>query len=980
MNNILFATLSFYCLYRFLQFNLVKHIIFQQGGIRPKTFFKDSAGNITFVEPLSLLLHAGRIFEGVFLFMLGYKTEWWQPFMYYVLGWVFMLILYRIIHIVTIKLQRPNLVWLTMVSIIGIPICIFFMFYNLQGKEMVLSSRFFLIAAITLIILAIILLIWGNSVIGKPSGARPNIPNSSLTKLSFICLCLFIAGLYCFWQINHLVTLLLIGILLLYKLWGLYKSSEKIRALKICKYYKKRKLLDPSYSQDVILKGTVSDYSRYYSGWSDERIKSFDSILTKRLASDKDLTIKELINLIFDFEDTYFPKNKAKRDKAIEQAYNQLLGEKTVLKKSGVSIVKIVWQHDKWNILLGTILFWNAGQRMNPPGDNINLDSPAGLINLVAALIEIFLFFLVFRWVQKKFGLYFGRYTWYAIAGVAVVTLMLLCHFIPAILELHELGLCLMLIGLFVLGIVITKKVWFKVAKQVEHNPKKEATKTVNWIFYKGGPQEPNNEKIKKSLSLFQKLSQNIFKFPSQKKLKYYILSSVFVIVAIIIFLVKFPSHTSANNPSQVAITPHDSIFTKDATEIYKNTVKSTVTIETDLARGSGFFVGDGIIATNYHVMKGAKYAHCYTNDSITRYKIEGYIGVYKSADLILLKVSGLNRPPIKLSDAKLEIGQKIYVIGSPKGLAATISDGIVSALRNFVGNRYIQITAPISPGSSGGPVLNSRGELIGVSKASIEEGQNLNFAIPIEYLKSLLNTVENKVFPITKLNTPEGEELEFVKNLKSVKIGTQNWTVENLDVTTFCNGDPIPEAQSLEEWIEAGKLGKPMRCSFSVDLGDNKVLNEKDGNDFGLNLNDHYSVIHGFYKQILLSKNFPQACISMSGILYNWYAIKDSRGLAPQGWHIPASDEWTTLINYLGGVDVAGKKMQSISGFFALPAAYRDQAGSYSLDLASIKFWSKTDCGNNQAFSVSLTLGSSNAVSSGYEKNYGFSVRCVKD
>ena len=191
----------------------------------------------------------------------------------------------------------------------------------------------------------------------------------------------------------------------------------------------------------------------------------------------------------------------------------------------------------------------------------------------------------------------------------------------------------------------------------------------------------------------------------------------------------------------------------QDASLIYKNTVNSTVTIITDDgSQGSGFFVAPNIIATNYHVMEGATNASCYLNNSDTEYKIDGYVGIDKSVDLILLKVSTLNKPAIKLAVATASIGQKVYVIGSPQGLPATISDGIISGMRDFEGNKLLQMTASISPGSSGGPVLNSNGELLGISVSQLTEGQNLNFAIPKSYLQILLDFKKDTPIALSSL------------------------------------------------------------------------------------------------------------------------------------------------------------------------------------------------------------------------------------
>lgn len=202
------------------------------------------------------------------------------------------------------------------------------------------------------------------------------------------------------------------------------------------------------------------------------------------------------------------------------------------------------------------------------------------------------------------------------------------------------------------------------------------------------------------------------------------------------------------------------SCFSQDATAIYNKSVGSTVTIETDNGLGSGFFVAPNIIATNYHVIEGATEAICYVNNSTTKYKIEGYVAADQNVDLILLKVLSLNKPALQMSTETVSPGQQVYVLGSPKGLPATISDGIVSGMRDFEGYKLIQMTAPISPGSSGGPVLNSKGQLIGISVMQLTEGQNLNFAIPKSYLELLIQFKKNEAIPISSLyNSSSGYE-----------------------------------------------------------------------------------------------------------------------------------------------------------------------------------------------------------------------------
>ena len=194
--------------------------------------------------------------------------------------------------------------------------------------------------------------------------------------------------------------------------------------------------------------------------------------------------------------------------------------------------------------------------------------------------------------------------------------------------------------------------------------------------------------------------------------------------------------------------------YSQDAISIYKNLINSTVTIETDNNIGSGFFVGPNIIATNFHVIDNTENAYCVISNSSLRHRIDGYLAVDKNVDLVLLKVSSIDMPSVKLSPSKVIVGQKIFVIGSPKGLSATISEGIISALRDVEGNKIIQMTAPISPGSSGGPVFNSSGELVGISVSQIRDGQNLNFAIPKSYLESLLKYKRESPQSISEINS----------------------------------------------------------------------------------------------------------------------------------------------------------------------------------------------------------------------------------
>jgi len=187
--------------------------------------------------------------------------------------------------------------------------------------------------------------------------------------------------------------------------------------------------------------------------------------------------------------------------------------------------------------------------------------------------------------------------------------------------------------------------------------------------------------------------------------------------------------------------------YGQTAEQIAKEVFESTVLLVMEDANGqptslgSGFFVSNGIIASNLHVIENASRGYVRVIGSETRYNIDGITGIDSKRDLALLKISIPQSLSLNFgnSDA-IQVGETVYAVGNPLGLEGTFSQGIISGIRNIGSDKLLQITAPISPGSSGGPVLNSNGDVIGISVATFSSGQNLNFAIPINYLKKLLD------------------------------------------------------------------------------------------------------------------------------------------------------------------------------------------------------------------------------------------------
>jgi uncharacterized protein (TIGR02145 family) len=249
-------------------------------------------------------------------------------------------------------------------------------------------------------------------------------------------------------------------------------------------------------------------------------------------------------------------------------------------------------------------------------------------------------------------------------------------------------------------------------------------------------------------------------------------------------------------------------------------------------------------------------------------------------------------------------------------------------------------------------------------------------------------------VFISCDTSKSENESVDSVEVLQTeVKIGNQVWMLKNLDVDTFRNGDSIPEAKTNKEWLIAGSEGNPVWCHYQNNL--------KAGKKYGK--------------------------------LYNWFAVVDPRGLAPIGWHVPSDEEWTILIDYLGGEEKAGVKMKSKkswrkvspystdfcsncsswndeyrskvpchvckdtrfvnvkvdendilgnneSGFTGLPGGYRNYGGHYD-NIGLIGYWwSSTEFSTH--FACIRYLGNYYGIACrdyGSKKN-GFSVRCLRD
>ena len=180
--------------------------------------------------------------------------------------------------------------------------------------------------------------------------------------------------------------------------------------------------------------------------------------------------------------------------------------------------------------------------------------------------------------------------------------------------------------------------------------------------------------------------------------------------------------------------------------ELVRRIKPSAVAIETfdsrneKLSRGSGFFVETDRIVTNRHVLEGAYRAEIHSSTG-TVYPVKGVLAVDAEGDIALLKIDAPANQirPLPLDKTSPQEGESVVVIGNPLGLEGSVTNGIVSAVRDIpTFGRIIQITAPISSGSSGSPVVNMQGQVIGIATLQITGGQSVNFAIPSERISQL--------------------------------------------------------------------------------------------------------------------------------------------------------------------------------------------------------------------------------------------------
>jgi clan AA aspartic protease (TIGR02281 family) len=334
-----------------------------------------------------------------------------------------------------------------------------------------------------------------------------------------------------------------------------------------------------------------------------------------------------------------------------------------------------------------------------------------------------------------------------------------------------------------------------------------------------------------------------------------------------------------------------------------------------------------------------------------TTIKMQKENGVY----LIPCKVNGLNLKFIfdtGASDVSISLSEALFMlkndymdksdlIGSEYYQIANgnIAEGTKIIIRKIeIGSKILYNVEASIVHTLDAPLLLGQSAIEKLGKFSFDYATNT-----LTFGTSISNTNFSNTNSISSNST--------ILNFNNVKIGSQIWMTENLNVERFRNGDIIPEVKSNEEWLEAGYQGKPAWCYYEN--------NPENGKKYGK--------------------------------LYNWYAISDSRGLIPNGWHISSDDEWTILIDYLGGEDSSESRLKSKygwqekrtitneCGFSGLPGGNRSANGPFNFIDTSGYWWSSYK--NNKDEGRIHILDCCGIKRYYYaSKAYGFSIRCIKN
>jgi S1-C subfamily serine protease len=279
------------------------------------------------------------------------------------------------------------------------------------------------------------------------------------------------------------------------------------------------------------------------------------------------------------------------------------------------------------------------------------------------------------------------------------------------------------------------------------------------------------------------------------------------------------------------------------------------------IAQGSGFVVTtNGRVVTNYHVIKNGTSAVIKLPDD-SFFTVDGVLAFDKDRDIAVIKVHGINFKTVALGDSdRLQVGDEVVAIGSPLSLESTVSNGIVSGIRTEAlpasgslldqalaqerERKFLQITAPISHGSSGGPLFNMLGQVVGITTAALVGGENLNFAVPINDATKLLRVPASQALLAFPNEPPQAAaaapEASVPSHGSPSLADTEAWMASSINEARSQSGPllvdgypvlrPINDADAMCSFGDFNLIGCGNAHLYAWNGNNNAVWNVRDG------------------------------------------------------------------------------------------------------------------------------------------------------
>jgi tetratricopeptide (TPR) repeat protein len=389
--------------------------------------------------------------------------------------------------------------------------------------------------------------------------------------------------------------------------------------------------------------------------------------------------------------------------------------------------------------------------------------------------------------------------------------------------------------------------------------------------------------------------------------------------------------------------------------ELVKRIKPSAVAIETfdahdnTLTRGSGFFIAPDKIITNRHVIERSSRVEIHLFNG-KKFPVKGVVAVDGEGDLALLQVDVPKEfaIPLPIVRAAPQEGESIVIIGNPYGLEGSVSNGIVSAVREIPGyGKIIQITASISPGSSGSPVVNMLGQVVGVATLQASEGQNLNFAVPAERIAQLkvgdIKTVSSLSAEIQK-NKRSSAETEYSQGLAQLSRDDYVRAVSNFEKAVeidpnyaeawyqagYCYGMVNRPADALRASRQAAKL-RPEWAAVWVNIGASSYA-----------LTQYKDALDAYRTAIKLDENNPDTQYSL-GLTFNKLGRTDEEILAYRR-AVQIKPDHANALEKLGAALFKEKRYADSASTYDTLKIYKPDAKTYNSLGESLIEAGKTD------------------------------------